>query len=198
MKLSSRKNLLIEADDELNNIRKSIKKENINEGFWDIIKSLQGKSFFPIKSDEDVAREEAEREREREERIKNSPYGKPPYAKRWGEKVYDPDISYFDYEEMRKKDPTLPKVDPRVIGRFKTEFDMGPALKWLYFSEDFGSYENRLKKLGTPESREKLYPGYWPNLMEKLPDDIMTILNDKQKYGSLIKDIIFLLTKLIP
>lgn len=191
MKLSSRQKLLEEADAELKKIRRSVGANLMSEGFWDILKSLKGKSFFPIETEEDILNKKLEK-------IKNSPFGKPPYANRWGEKVFDPDISYFDYDEMRRKDPTLPKLDPRIQGRFVSKFDMNPALKWLYFSDDFGSYAERIKKMAVPQALQRQYPGYWPGLMNKLPEDIMTVLNDKQKYRGIIKDIIRLLTSVLP
>lgn len=191
MKLSSRKKLLEDADIELKKIRDNIANNVISEGFWDTLKSLKGKSFFPIITDDDIEKKEIDR-------IKSSPYNKPPYANRWGEKVFDPDISYFDYEELRRKDPTLPKLDPRIKGRFVGEFDMVPALKWLYFSDDFGSYAERVKKMVEPESLKRKYPGYWPDLMNKMPEDIMTVLNNKGKYRGIIEDIIYLLTSVLP
>lgn len=191
MKISSRKKLLEDADIELKKIRDNIKVNLMSEGLWDILKSLKGKSFFPIITDDDIEKKEIDR-------INNSPYNKPPYANRWGEKVLDPDISYFDYDEMRRKDPTLPKLDPRLRGRFLGEFDMSPARKWLYFSQDFGSYANRLEKMVDPDALKKKYPGYWPDLMNKMPDDIMTVLNNKGKYRGIIEDIIYLLTSVLP
>lgn len=189
MKLSSRKKLLKEADDELKSIRADIfLKKNLSESFfremWDYIKSIQGKSFFPIDSDT----------KKTITKKKDTVFSKPPYANRWGEKIWDPDISEFDYEEMRRKDPTLPKYDPRFFGAFSLgTFDLEPAIKWLYFSDDFGSFAERVKHPTDPEAMLKKYPGYYPNLMNKLPNDLMTVLNNKSKYEKTIGDLIRLL-----
>ena len=65
---------------------------------------------------------------------------------RWGEFVLDPDVSRFDYYELRRRDSTLPKSDPRdpnVFGDTNALLYMEPYWKWLYFSSDFGTYEKR-------------------------------------------------------
>lgn len=124
-------------------------------------------------------------------------FDRPPYSNRWGDMVFDPDISKFDYDEMRKKDPTLPEYDPRYFGKFTVNFDLGPAQKWLYFSDDLGSYAERLKKVTTSDARKYIYPGYYPDLLDKLPNDIVTILNNKSKYKGIIGRLIYFLDMLI-
>lgn len=187
--MSTRKKLLEEADIELNRIRREIhRNDKISEGFWEKIKSLRGKSFVPL----DWYEKKQEREKE-----KLKKYSKPPFANRWGEKISDPDISWQDYEEMRRIDPTLPKYDPREYNGLKQRYALQPWRKWLYFSEDYGSYEERLKRAGSPEFLSKLYPGYWPDKLNELPKDAMEIFDNKKEYESLIAKIFWTLAGLI-
>jgi hypothetical protein len=65
---------------------------------------------------------------------------------RWGEFILDPDVSKYDYYALRRRDPTLPKSDPRspnVFGDTNALLYMEPYWKWLYFSSDYGTYEKR-------------------------------------------------------
>lgn len=117
------------------------------------------------------------------EKIRELTFKKPKMTRggqydRWGDLIYDPDISEIDYEELKRKDPTLPKKDPRGWKIFwdETLWRFPQYMKWLYFSDELGSYANR----------EKLYLGaYGENarkqLMKKLDP---TLLTQKQKQQS--------------
>jgi hypothetical protein len=61
---------------------------------------------------------------------------------RWGEAIYDPDVSSVCYYERRRADKTLPFFDPRD-SKWANYWELTPYEKWLYFSDELGSYERR-------------------------------------------------------
>ena len=176
MKLSSRKELLKEAEIELEKIRES-----------SIFKS------------------------QRAQMRKGTDYEK------YGQYIYDPDISQIDYEKLKEKDPTLPKSDPRgwKIFRDETLWAMEPYVKWLYFSDELGSYINR-KNLyyGVENSnvRTQLMKRLDPHLLTKkqriesspslniielknqLPKSFIELVSNKNKWGVVVR---YLLGKLL-
>ena len=97
---------------------------------------------------------------------------------RWGEFILDPDVSHYDYFELRRMDPTLPKSDPRgpnSFGDTTVLTCMEPYRKWLYFSTDLGSYKKRCEMYygyGSHDSNKR------PRLLKKLDT---TLLTDTEK-----------------
>jgi hypothetical protein len=132
---------------------------------------------------------------------------------KYGGYIYDPDISNFDWEELRKKDPTLPKKDPRKS--YEHEWTIEPYIKWLYFSNELGSYVNRRNLYygaDNPKDREKLMKRLDPLLLTKkqrietdpvfnitqlkneLPKTFVELMSDKKKWGVSVR---YLLGKLL-
>jgi hypothetical protein len=198
MKLSSRKELLQEAEIELSKIKESFIKENPE--FMD---KFRKKDFFTsIVSD-------------KEKEDKKSPVKGIDYE-RWGEYIFDPDISQIDYKKLRKKDPTLPKEDPRNLKIFKEyPFAMEPFKKWLYFSDEYGSFAKRQNLLNgskNSKQREELIKKLFPQLLTKrqsfstdkyfniyklrdeLPKDFVDLIGNKEKWGIIVR---YLLAKFL-
>lgn len=181
MNISTRKKLLEEADLELIEIRKKISNHDmVAEGFWEKIKNLKNK-LSQTRDSKDIVN------------TKTS-----THSNRWGSQIVDPDISWQDYKKMRQLDPTLPKIDPREFRDLKVRYKLEPWSKWLYFSKDYGSYEQRLKNIGKPEVVSKLYPGYWPDKMNELPQDAIQIFDNKKEYEGLFAKILWMLSGLLP
>ncbi len=61
---------------------------------------------------------------------------------RWGDAIYDPDVSSICYYKRRRADKTLPFFDPRD-SKWVDYWELTPYEKWLYFSDELGSYERR-------------------------------------------------------
>jgi hypothetical protein len=78
------------------------------------------------------------------------------HSGRWGEDIYDPDISGISWKIRRRKDPTLPKYDPRESRNGGYRYDLSPLEKWLYFSDDFGSYAERKTHYADQENNSEL------------------------------------------
>lgn len=93
---------------------------------------------------------------------------------RWGEFIFDPDVSRYDYFELRRMDPTLPKSDPRgpnIFGDTKALRTMSPEMKWLHFSDELGSYEKRQKMYFGDSVRDRQKRD---RLLRKLDPDKLT------------------------
>jgi hypothetical protein len=151
-------------------------------------------------------------------KIQELTFSKPKMVKgadyeKWGDLIYDPDISQIDYEELRKKDPTLPKEDPRGWPIFwdETLWGMEPYIKWLYFSDEFGSYAKRknfyygaenskiraelLKKLDpsrlTKQQKQQSSVFFnTPELKKKLPKTFIELVSNKDKWSISIRYIL--------
>jgi hypothetical protein len=136
---------------------------------------------------------------------------------KWDDLIYDPDISQIDYEELRKKDPTLPKEDPRGWEIFwdETLWGMEPYIKWLYFSDELGSYAKRknfyygadnsnvrkelIKKLdpsGLTKKQKQQVSKFFntPDLKKKLPKSFIELVSNKDKWSIVIR---FILAKFL-
>lgn len=108
--------------------------------------------------------------------------------------LFDPK---YDWKELRKKDPTLPEIDPRYWykeGFFGTKkipiqsFSMGNMTKWLYFSDDLGSYLKRsaMIKDGDKKFSEELRSVVYPKTIEKLPSSFLELIQLKKGYASIL------------
>ncbi len=63
---------------------------------------------------------------------------------RWGDLIYDPDVESINYQKRRENDPTLPIYDPRDSKDNRLGYhELAPYMKWLFFSDERGSYKNR-------------------------------------------------------
>jgi hypothetical protein len=103
----------------------------------------------------------------------------------------------YDWEKLRKKDPTLPKIDPRYWykeGFFGTKkipidsFIFGDMQKWLYFSDDLGSYLKRsaMIKKGDKKFDEELRNIIYPKTIEKLPSSYLELIQLKRGFSSIL------------
>jgi hypothetical protein len=160
---------------------------------------------------------ELELEKIREASFKSPKMRKGVDYEKYGHYIYDPDISQIDYEELRKKDPTLPKEDPRgwKIFRDETLWSMEPYVKWLYFSDELGSYASRknlyygaensnvrkqlMKRLDplllTKKQRMETDPVYnIIKLRNELPKSFIELVSNKNKWGVVVR---YLLGKLL-
>ena len=88
---------------------------------------------------------------------------------RWGRYIFDPDVSQIDYNKLRENDHTLPKVDPRTLEPYSLgHYEMEPSRKWLYFSDDLGSFEKRrdlLRMKGYSVKKERIMKKVNPDLL---------------------------------
>ena len=190
MKLSSRRELLEQSEVELERIRENLLVENP-----DFLNKFKEKDFFTKQFKEK---------------------GKKPSKgfdyERYGHYIYDPDISEIDYESLRKKDSTLPKKDPRTLPIFKDyPWAIEPYMKWLYFSNELGSFANRqnlyygsknskarellMKKLDprllSKSQRIETNPQFNINkLKDELPDSFYQLVSNKEKWSVVIRYLI--------
>ena len=115
------------------------------------------------------------------------------HYERWGEWIYDPEVFSYSWPDLRSSDPTLPKHDPRDMywpGRLRHPTDgaryweLAPYVKWLYFSNEHGSYAKRLELFNSAtdtQERIKLEQRLNPGL---LPDDVLATFNQQRNVGN--------------
>lgn len=107
---------------------------------------------------------------------------------------FDKDVSTYDWEEMRKKDPTLPEKDPRYWYRegffgekkIPRKWEMSELLKWVYFSDDFGSYLKRSQMADDPKMNIELRKKLFPHTIDNLPPSYLGLIGNKKDFKSLL------------
>jgi hypothetical protein len=131
---------------------------------------------------------------------------------RWGTYIYDPDISFIDYVQLKEKDDTLPEIDPRIQVQYKSlQYSLDPHVKWLYFSNEYGSFAKRkmildsdTKSTRTTKIMRKVYPELLTrrqsiesdkhfniyDLKNQLPTSFIHLLTDRTKWSILTRYVI--------
>lgn len=104
------------------------------------------------------------------------------------------DFSKYDWEEMRKKDPTLPEQDPRYwykegffgTKKIPSKWELTELLKWVYFSDDFGNYLKRSSMLADPKINMEWRKQMFPHTIKNLPPSYVDLIGDKKSFASLL------------